>query len=334
MISMNNAGQQPRLDIDLNVEYRMEDNDALNDDRVGGSGTLHSETHEAGRRICQIRVISDSAQTSFSMRHNVPQAQTSLRAPRDQAVDAGRIVVSIENANQRILVTSSLPSASSSEIRCERPGGQSNRLPFATSSIATSSIAALNNEGQSSEASEGRIPKNGLEKRKRRIGVEKKYPVPEYLRKPGETDETRLSGNTLSKRHLVPVPEALRLEGETDQTRIARGALTTRRLVLIPEPLRRPDEAPDKLIPLNQVSNRQWVRVPPEWRNSGETDETRITRATLQSRKRWVSIPKALRELGETKDTKITRYALLSRKRMAEQSESEEIKRQRTERTE
>ncbi|MEJ2756565.1 MAG: hypothetical protein P8104_12250, partial [Gammaproteobacteria bacterium] len=158
MSSINNAGQQPRLCIDLNVEYRAEDGDALNGDRVRESGTPSAETHEAGRRISQIHVISDSAQTSFSMRHSAPQAQTSLRAPRDQGIDAGKMVVSIENANQRISVTSSLPSAS---------------------------------------------------------------PVPKHLRKPGETDETRITKKALSKRELVLVPEGLRLEGETDQTRIS-----------------------------------------------------------------------------------------------------------------
>ncbi|MEJ2756021.1 MAG: hypothetical protein P8104_09380, partial [Gammaproteobacteria bacterium] len=101
MISINGAGQHPRLDIDLNVEYRAENDDALNDVWGGGSGTPHAATQEAGRSMSQIRVISDSAQTSFSMRHSAPQTHTSLRAPSPQAVDAGKFVESIENANQR-----------------------------------------------------------------------------------------------------------------------------------------------------------------------------------------------------------------------------------------
>ncbi|MEJ2756543.1 MAG: hypothetical protein P8104_12130 [Gammaproteobacteria bacterium] len=213
MNNINNAGQQPRLCIDLNVAYRAEDDDALND----------------GRSISQIRVISDSTQTLFSMRHSAPPAQTSIRAPSAQAIEAGKMVVSIEDANPRISVTSSLPSASSSEVRCERPGSQSSGLPFASSHDA----------GQSGEAFEGRISKN------------KKYPVPKHLRKSDETDETRILGATLLGRRLVPVPVALRIEGETDQSRISRNALSMRRLVPIPVALRKAGETDQTRISRN-----------------------------------------------------------------------------------
>ncbi|MEJ2743052.1 MAG: hypothetical protein P8176_11355 [Gammaproteobacteria bacterium] len=347
MSSINNAGQQPRLRIDLNVEYRAEDDDALNDDRVGESGTPPAERHEAGRCISQIRVMSDSAQTSFSMRHSVPQAQTSLRAPRDQAIDAGKIVVSIENANQRISVTSSLPRASSSEVRFAPSGSQSGWLCFASSSIAPSTHA---DAGQPGETSERRIPKNAP-----------RYPVPMHLRRPGETDETRVAKRILSKRELVLVPEGLRLEGETDQTRISRNALSLRnlkkgrvdekkypvpmelrrpgetdetrviaatlsmrRLVSVPEALRIAGETDQTRLSRNALlrRRRQWVSVPPEFRFQGETDDTRIRYTTLTSRKKLVLIPESLREPSETENTKITRFILQNRKRerAAEQS--------------
>ncbi|MEJ2743053.1 MAG: hypothetical protein P8176_11360 [Gammaproteobacteria bacterium] len=342
MSSVNSAGQQPRLCIDLNVEYRAEDDDAMNDDRVRESGTPPAETHEVGRSISQIHIISDSAQTSFSMRHGVPQAQTSLRAPRDQAIDAGKMVVSIENANQRISMTSSLPStfilprdtgssssflateqtarihpsctslrpeasASSSEARFARPGSQSSGLPFASSS----------NAGQSGETSEGRIPNNAPPLNKKR------YPVPKHLRKPDETDETRITRSALIRRQLVPVPAALRLAGETDQTRISKNTLTKRQLVFVPEGLRLEGEADQTRIPKSALSMRILKKrgidekrypVPEELRKSGETDETRVLAATLSMR-RLVPVPEALRLEGETDQTRLSRNALLKRKR-------------------
>ena len=313
MSSINNAGQQPRLCIDLNVAYRAEDDDALND----------------GRRISQIRVISDSAHTSFSMRHSAPQAQTSLRAPRDQAIDTGKIVVSFENANQRISATSSLPStfilpremrpsssflateqmattqpsytswwpeasASSSEVRCEQPGSQSSWLSFASSS---------HRAGQSGETSEGCIPSK------------KKYPVPKHLRKPGETDETRIIRSALSGRRLVPVPVELRAEGETDQTRISRNTLSKRFLVPIPARLRLARETDQSRISRSALVKRQLVPVPATLRSEGETDQTLISKGALSWRRHLVPVPEALREPNETEDTKIFQQILQNRKR-------------------
>ncbi|MEJ2755462.1 MAG: hypothetical protein P8104_06420, partial [Gammaproteobacteria bacterium] len=359
----NNARQQPRLCIDLNVEYRAEDDDALND----------------GCSTSQIRVISDSAQTSFSMSHSVPQAQTSLRAPRAQAMDAGKMLVSIENANQRISVTSSLPSARSSEVRCERPDSASSRLSFASSSEA--------HAGQSGETSERRIPENAsrinkmrypvpkelrkpgetdetliskrvlLERRlvpvpealrfegetdqtrisisalSKRRRAEMRYPVPKELRKPGETDETLISKAVLLSRKLVPIPEALRLAGETDQTRISRQALYKRKFVPVPESLRRPGDAPGKLISQNRLGNLRWVPVPPELRHQDETDDTRIRFSALHYRRKLVSVPEALRDPGETEDTQIFKQTLQNRKRQraAEQNSAEIKKSKRTE---
>ncbi|MEJ2755461.1 MAG: hypothetical protein P8104_06415, partial [Gammaproteobacteria bacterium] len=244
MSSINNAGQQPRLCIDLNVAYRAEDDNALNDDRVDGSGTPHAATQaateEGGRNTSQIRVISDSVQVSYNMRHSVPQAQTSLRAPRGQTINAGKIVVSIENANQRISMTSSFPSM----CILPRETGSSSSL-FATEQRATTlSFALSHNAGQSGETPEEGISKvTPLNKNK--------YPVPEALKRPGDTDETRISKSALSMRQLVLIPEALRFPGETDQTLVSKNTLSMRQFVPVPAMLRLAGETDQTLIRRN-----------------------------------------------------------------------------------